>query len=122
MESSDRKALKVVKNNSSFDDCLSSGTKSGADSDQRCDSRVSAISGSPFDETAEWAEIANIMASFGSGIGRDSTLLTSEPDNSYNSYLSKGLLSFSVKDIEVCYQGVDQWEPQASGNVFEHEK
>lgn len=27
---------------------------------------------SPFDENAEWAEIADIMASFGSGIARES--------------------------------------------------
>ena len=91
METSDKKGLKVAKTNTSFDDCLTTGQKSGAESDQRSDSRISHLSGSPFDETAEWAEIANIMASFGSGIGRDSSLLNSELDNSYTSYVSKGM-------------------------------
>jgi len=93
MESSDKKGLKIAKSNNSFDDCLTPGSnnKGVSDSEARSDSRISGLSGSPFDETAEWAEIANILGSFGSGIGRDSSLINSELENSFTSYQSKGI-------------------------------
>ena len=56
------------------------------------DTGTKLLSGSPFDENAEWAEIANIMASFGTGIGtgitgRESS--TGEMEASFTS-MSKG--------------------------------
>lgn len=56
------------------------------------DNGTKLLSGSPFDENAEWAEIANIMASFGTGIGtgitgRESS--TGEMEASFTS-MSKG--------------------------------
>jgi hypothetical protein len=82
MDSSDKSRAKNFKN-SSIDDLKSGHEEKKSDN-------ICALSGSPFDENAEWAEIANIMASFGSGIGRES-LFNCELENSFTSYLSKGM-------------------------------
>jgi len=92
MDASDKSRTRNVKN-TSVDDCLGVGINKSSHEERKSDN-ISGLSGSTFDENAEWAEIANIMASFGSGIGRES-LLNSEMDNSFTSYLSKGTHSIN---------------------------
>ncbi|CAG2111709.1 unnamed protein product, partial [Medioppia subpectinata] len=117
-------ALKMAAktNSSSFDECLNTMPNGSTPTPIPTSSFTpipapiatvggSRLSGSPFDETAEWAEIANIMASFGTGIGRDSSLGnhlntngSEDMDNSFTSCISKDSSSTDFEE-----QSVEDW-------------
>lgn len=59
----------------------------GSGGDKRGSSSLAVMS--PFDENAEWAEIADIMASFGSGIARES-VFAQEIEEHFANVLRKG--------------------------------
>ncbi|XP_013778899.1 uncharacterized protein LOC106463417 isoform X2 [Limulus polyphemus] len=74
-------------------------------SESKGDSRNSLSVMSPFDENAEWAEIADIMASFGSGIARES-LFSSEMEEHFTNALS--LETSKTADTDK-FQTVEEW-------------
>ncbi|XP_076334831.1 uncharacterized protein LOC143238461 isoform X4 [Tachypleus tridentatus] len=84
-------------------------------SEGKGDSRNSLSVMSPFDENAEWAEIADIMASFGSGIARES-LFSSEMEEHFTSALtletSKTAETEKFKTVEewLTYLGLSDYE------------
>lgn len=63
----------------------SDNRKTPSNSDNSCSTNNSVVVMSPFDENAEWAEIADIFASFGSGMARESVFMRDMQDKFANS-------------------------------------
>ncbi|XP_022254556.1 uncharacterized protein LOC106470250 isoform X3 [Limulus polyphemus] len=74
----------------------------------RDDNRNSLSVMSPFDENAEWAEIADIMASFGSGIARES-VFSNEMEEHFTNVLTLGRKEASKKVEEKKFKTVEEW-------------
>ncbi|XP_076304182.1 uncharacterized protein LOC143222109 isoform X2 [Tachypleus tridentatus] len=76
--------------------------------ERREDNRNSFSLLSPFDENAEWAEIADIMASFGSGIARES-VFSNEMEEHFTNVLTLDRKEASKKVEEKKFKTVEEW-------------
>ncbi|XP_018335767.1 ankyrin repeat and SAM domain-containing protein 1A-like isoform X2 [Agrilus planipennis] len=103
------KTLKRLRNvyDSSDDSSKSENTKpkpSEKDCDEK-DLRMSCLS--PFDEQEEWAKIQEIMASFGTGVVRESVFVAELEKEFQNRLMSLSVSQNSVNPA--CARSVDEW-------------
>ncbi|XP_076311891.1 ankyrin repeat and sterile alpha motif domain-containing protein 1B-like isoform X2 [Tachypleus tridentatus] len=100
-----------------------SSVVSESSTDGKIDNQNSLSVMSPFDENAEWAEIANIMASFGSGIAQES-VFTSEMEEHFTNVLSLDNKASEIKKFKtveewLTYLGLSYYENLFISNGFD---
>ncbi|XP_013772275.1 ankyrin repeat and SAM domain-containing protein 1A-like isoform X2 [Limulus polyphemus] len=100
-----------------------SNVVSESSTDGKFDNQNSLSVMSPFDENAEWAEIANIMASFGSGIAQES-VFTSEMEEHFTNVLSLDKKASEIKKFKtveewLIYLGLSHYENLLINNGFD---